>query len=270
MDAGRIDRYCVSLRELLLNVFAVAPARLVAPDWTETQVFDISAKLPEGATQEQLPAMFQSLLEDRFGLAFHRESKEGPINALVVAKGGLKVKAALPQSAQPAWVAAAAVVSGPYGNGFIGGIRFRSIDVPNPTGEPMFVFETPSMGFVRRSSIGDPARPPTAIHYEAPSITFEGLADLAVIAGNNSLDLAVVDMTGLKGRYQVNLDVSRADFDVIAAISEGPQEAQRQLQNAVLKVIQDGLKKLGLQLEPRNAPVGTVIIDHLEKTPTPN
>ena len=268
MDAGRIDRYCVSLRELLLNVFAVAPARLFAPDWTDSQVFDISAKLPEGATQEQLPAMFQSLLEDRFGLAFHRESKEGPINALVVAKGGLKVKAALPQSAQPAWVAAAAAVSGPYGNGFIGGIRFRSITVPNSTGEPMFVLQTPSMGFVRRSDTGGAAGG-GIIHYEAPCITFEGLADLAVIAGNNMLDLAVVDMTGLKGRYQVNLNVSMADL--YAAISEGPLRVEpATLHKAQLKVVQDGLKKLGLQLEPRKAPVGAVIIDRLEKTPTAN
>lgn len=265
MDAGRIDRYCVSLRELLLEVFAVGPARLFAPDWTETQVFDISAKLPEGATQQQLPEMFQSLLEDRFGLAFHRESKEGPINALVVAKGGLKVKVAAPESAQPAWVAVAAAVSGPYGNGFIGGIRFRSIDVPNSTGEPMFVLQAPSMGFVRRSDTG--GRPGAVIHYEAPSITFEGLADLAAIAGGNGLGLAVVDMTGLKGRYQVNLDVSMADL--YAAISEGPRE-QATVQNAQLKVVQDGLKKLGLQLESRKAPIGTVIIDHLEKTPTAN
>jgi uncharacterized protein (TIGR03435 family) len=270
MDAGRIDRYCVSLRELLLEVFAVAPAGLFAPDWTETQVFDISAKLPEGATQEQLPAMFQSLLEDRFGLAFHRESKEGPINVLVVAQGGLKVKSAAPESAQPDWVAAAAAVSGPYGEGFIGGIRFRSITVPNSTGEPMFVLQTPSMGFVRRSDTGGAAGG-GIIHYEAPSITFEGLADLAVIAGNNSLDLAVVDMTGLKGRYQVNLDVSMnldvSTADVIAAI--GRRELAT-LQNGQLKVVQDGLKKLGLQLEPRKAPVGTVIVDRLEKTPTAN
>ena len=160
---------------------------------------------------------------------------------------------------------AATAVSGPYGNGFIGGIRFRSIDVPNSTGEPMFVFETPSMGFVRRSDTG--GRPGAVIHYEAPSITFEGLADLAAIAGGNGLGLAVVDMTGLKGRYQVNLDVSMADL--YAAISEGPRE-QATVQNAQLKVVQDGLKKLGLQLEPRKAPVGTVIIDHLEKTPTSN
>ncbi len=270
MDAGRIDRYCVSLRELLLEVFAVAPARLVAPDWAETQVFDISAKLPEGATQQQLPQMFQSLLEDRFGLAFHRESKEGPINALVVAKGGLKVKAAAPESAQPAWVAAAAAVSGPYGNGFIGGIRFRSIDVPNPDGEPMFIMQTPSMGFVRRSDTGG-GRGGGIIHFEAPSITFEGLADLAVIAGDG-LDPAVVDMTGLKSRYQVNLDISTASrADVVAAILEGDRDlATLQKAKADLKAVQDGLKKLGLELEPRKGPVGTVVIDHLEKTPTAN
>jgi uncharacterized protein (TIGR03435 family) len=270
LDAGYIDRRCVSLRELLLNVFAVAPARLLAPDWTETQVFDISAKLPEGATQEQLPEMFQSLLEERFGLTFHRESKEGPINALVVAKGGVKVKAAAPQSAQPPWVAAAAAVSGPYGDGFIGGIRFRSITVPNSDGPPMFVLQTPSMGFVRRSNTGGPDG---IIHYEAPSITLEGLADLAVIAGDG-LDPAVVDMTGLKGRYQVNLDISMnlgIGADLFAAISRGERElATATSHRAELKVVQDGLKKLGLQLEPRKGPVSTVIIDHLEKTPTAN
>ena len=34
--------------------------------------------------------------------------------------------------------------------------------------------------------------------------------------------------------------------------------------------MQDGLKKLGLQLETRKAPVDVIVIDHLEKTPTAN
>ncbi len=77
MDAGRIDRGCVSLKELLfLDAFAVPASRLQGPDWMDVQRFDISAKLPEGATADQLPEMFQALLEERFGLAFHRESKE--------------------------------------------------------------------------------------------------------------------------------------------------------------------------------------------------
>jgi uncharacterized protein (TIGR03435 family) len=264
IDAGRIDLVCISLKQLLLEAFAIPSGLLAAPDWTETDAFDISAKLPNGTTKDQFPEMLQSLLEDRFRLTFHRRAKEGVVNALVVAKGGVKVKPAAPESAQPAWVAAAAAVSGPYGSGNIGGIRFRSIAVPNSDGALMSIWETPSMGFVRRSNTGGPGG--IIWHYEAPSMTFDGLADLAVIAGNG-LDPAVVDMTGLKGRYQVNLDISMADL--IAAIAEGPREPAT-LQNAQLSVVQDGLKKLGLQLETRKASVDVIVIDHLEKTPTAN
>lgn len=199
MDAGRYNLVCVSMKSLLLDAFGVAQSRLVAPDWTDTQQFDISAKLPEGASQERLPAMVRSLLEERFKLAFHRQSEDGPINALVVSKGGPALKPAPP--AQPAWAVEAAA-GGSYGAGNIGGIQFRSIPVPSATG-PAVVYNSPAMGYVRRSSSGGPQG---TTRYEAPSITMEGLAHLAVVAGNG-LDPAVVDMTGLQGRYQLELVV---------------------------------------------------------------
>jgi uncharacterized protein (TIGR03435 family) len=253
MDAGRIDFVCISLKQLLLEAFAIPSGLLLAPDWTETDAFDISAKLPNGATHEQLPKMFQSLLEDRFGLTFHRGAKEGTVNALVVAKGGLKVRPAAPDSAQPAWVLVAAAAKAPYGYG-------RGARQISPG-----VFQSSSMGFVRRSDTGGPGG---IIHYEAPSISSEGLAALARFAGIG-MDPAVgiVDMTGLKGRYQVNLDVSMTDL--FAAIAAGPRDAAS-MQGAWLNMVQDGLKKLGLQLEPRKAPVETIVVDHLEKTPTGN
>jgi len=264
-DAGRVDRSCVSLKDLLLgDVFAVPRSRLMVPDWVDDQRFDVSAKLPEGATQDQLPGMFRALLEERFKLAYHREYQEQSINALVVAKGGLKVKPAAPDSAQPAWVAAAAAVSGPYGNGNLGGIRFHSISVPGSDGSPTTVWQSPSMGFVRRSNTGGPGG---SIHYEAPSITFEGLADLAVVAGNG-LDPAVADMTGVRGQYQVSLDVSMADL--IAAITAAAPGDRAALQEAQLRVVQDGLKKLGLQLESRKAQVEVIVVDHIERNPTEN
>jgi uncharacterized protein (TIGR03435 family) len=264
IDASRFNRSCVSLRALLLDAFGVLPSRLLAPDWTDTQRFDVSAKLPEGASQEQLPGMLQSLLEERFRLTFHRAYKEGSLNALVVAKGGLRVKLAASASAQPTWVSAAMAVNGPYGAGNIGGIRFRSIVVPSSNGAPTSVWQSPRMGFVRRSNKGGPGG---ITRYEAPNITFEGLADLAVIAGNG-LDPGVVDMTGLKGRYQVDLAVSMADL--IALLSgPGPKDAST-VRDAQLSMVQEGLKKLGLQLEARKAPVETIVIDHLEKTPTEN
>jgi uncharacterized protein (TIGR03435 family) len=225
--------------------------------------FDVSAKLPDGANLDQIPQMFLSLLEDRFGLAFHRESREQPIYALVVAKGGLKVQPAAPESAQPAWVAAAA--SSPVSSrGFIAGTQVHSFSVLGSDGVRMSIIETPSMGFVLRSV----RRPEGIIRFEAPSITFEGLADLAVMAMSlGPEDTMVRDMTGLKGRYQANLEVSSADIDSERMAHPGDPVV---LRDAQLRAVQDGLKRLGLQLEPRKAPVEMVVIDHLEKTPTQN
>jgi uncharacterized protein (TIGR03435 family) len=47
-------------------------------------------KLPEEDQAEQYRGMFQSLLADRFKLKVSRETKELPVFALVVAKGGIK------------------------------------------------------------------------------------------------------------------------------------------------------------------------------------
>ena len=149
-DGGRVQVGCTSLKELLLET-GIPNTRLVAPDWLEGgQRFDVSAKLPDGATRDQIPEMFQSLLEDRFGLVFHHESRERPILALVVAKGGLKVQPAAPESAQPAWVAAAATTEA-RSQSFVAGKRVKGFSVQSPDGGQMSILQTPSMGFVWRS-----------------------------------------------------------------------------------------------------------------------
>jgi uncharacterized protein (TIGR03435 family) len=57
--------------------------------------YTINAKAVVSGTQEermkQMNLMMQSLLEDRFQLKFHRETKEMPIYALTIAKGGPKL-----------------------------------------------------------------------------------------------------------------------------------------------------------------------------------
>jgi uncharacterized protein (TIGR03435 family) len=52
--------------------------------------FDISAKAEHPASQSQMKGMLQSLLEDRFRLKLRRDTKEIPVYALVVGKGGPK------------------------------------------------------------------------------------------------------------------------------------------------------------------------------------
>ena len=58
--------------------------------WIDSTRFDVQAKPASAATREQLLLMLRPLLADRFKLAFHRETKELPVYALVVAKGGPK------------------------------------------------------------------------------------------------------------------------------------------------------------------------------------
>jgi uncharacterized protein (TIGR03435 family) len=58
----------------------------------DSQWYEFSAKIPEGTPADQIPLMLQGVLRDRFGLKMHWESKEQAVYALVVAKGGPKLK----------------------------------------------------------------------------------------------------------------------------------------------------------------------------------
>jgi len=71
------------------------------PDWIRAERYDIEAAAPEGAIPPNATArerdavlhqMLQSLLEERFKLVMHRETKEAPIYAVVVGKRGPKLE----------------------------------------------------------------------------------------------------------------------------------------------------------------------------------
>jgi uncharacterized protein (TIGR03435 family) len=66
-----------------------------APDWFDRDRFAVEAKAETGSrvvTTEEIQEMLRSLLEDRFRLKVHRETRELPMYDLVLAKGGLKMK----------------------------------------------------------------------------------------------------------------------------------------------------------------------------------
>jgi len=75
------------------------------PPWLRKDYFDLQAKLPDNTPaytlsqfwEARAPAiqlMLQHLLEERFNLKFHRESRELPVYTMIVAKGGPKLKKA--------------------------------------------------------------------------------------------------------------------------------------------------------------------------------
>jgi uncharacterized protein (TIGR03435 family) len=63
------------------------------PEWMDREVYSVDAKAedPE-AGPEQIRAMLKSLLIDRFKIGVHRETKEGQVYKLQVAKGGSKLQ----------------------------------------------------------------------------------------------------------------------------------------------------------------------------------
>ena len=93
-DDGMLRYSNVSLKDCIRNAYRVKEFQVEGPDWIDSARFDITAKLPAGSSKEQVPEMLQSLLEERFKLTLHRETKDHAIYALVAAKGGAKLKPA--------------------------------------------------------------------------------------------------------------------------------------------------------------------------------
>jgi uncharacterized protein (TIGR03435 family) len=91
-DPGRISYTNIMLKRILLRAHDVNDYQISGPDWLDTLRFDITAKVPEGATTEDIQEMLRDLLATRFKMKIHRESKELPIYALLSAKNGPKIK----------------------------------------------------------------------------------------------------------------------------------------------------------------------------------
>ena len=99
---GRFSANGITVKFLLEQAYGVKDSQISgAPSWIDSERYDIDAKpdeatalaldkLPQEQRREQLNRMLQKLLEDRFKLAFSRDTKDLPIYALVVTKNGPK------------------------------------------------------------------------------------------------------------------------------------------------------------------------------------
>ena len=93
---GRATMENVTLKEVTLWAYGIPDDReyaLAGPDWLASERFDVQASFPADTPMEQVRAMTQALLADRFKLALHKESRQLPIYVLVVAKNGPKIHA---------------------------------------------------------------------------------------------------------------------------------------------------------------------------------
>ena len=94
VDAALLTYTSFTLRRLISNAYEVTEPQVIGPAWSTEDLFDIHARMPAGASGSDVPAMLRQMLAERFRLAVEREQRNIPVLALVVMKGGHKMKVA--------------------------------------------------------------------------------------------------------------------------------------------------------------------------------
>jgi len=225
ITGARIQISGYSLKDYIGMAYSLEPPQVIAPEWMATQRFEIAGNLPAGSTRQQIPQMIQALLIDRFALQVHKESREFPVYALTVSKGGLKIKGTpIDPNAPPPPTAEV-----------------------NGSGSPAGVVI--SMGVGSFGLLDN--------RLEVRNLT---MAELA-----NSLtrfsERKTIDATGLTDRFDFTLELSQEDYGFAmmrAAINNGyPVSPQglRALDGAPSNVLGQYIARTGLVLEERKAPL---------------
>jgi uncharacterized protein (TIGR03435 family) len=90
-DPAHVSYSGVTLKSVIAQAYSVPPDRITGPRWLGDDRFDISATLPAGASQSDIPLMLQHLLADHFGLVIHEQTKSLTGYALLAGKGPLNI-----------------------------------------------------------------------------------------------------------------------------------------------------------------------------------
>lgn len=276
VDSVRAEFLYLDLRSLISYAYGVKPYQITGPDWLATARFDIAAKMPEGSKKDDAPKMLQTLLEERFKLTTHRASAEHPVLALVVGKGGPKLKAS---AEKPVAIDESAPLKpGELKmDGSDGPVRVK---VDMTTGSSVI-----DMGLKGKMSYRlNPAT--QSFHIDFSMMTMTGFADMVTqlfqqLGGTGGRQ--VVDMTGIQGNYDASVELSLMELINMARaagadIPVGPPGGPGRQGNVPVASdpggggasLTDAVQSMGLKLESRKATVDQLIVDHIEKTPTEN
>jgi uncharacterized protein (TIGR03435 family) len=106
-SADRLNLNCQTVRRIIEMAYSprTSPSSVPidgGPAWIDSDGYTIEAKAEGNPGQAMMAGpMLQTLLEDRFKLKIHRESREIPVYALTLAKGGLHLRPSEPGSCVP-------------------------------------------------------------------------------------------------------------------------------------------------------------------------
>jgi uncharacterized protein (TIGR03435 family) len=249
-----------TMQRLLMDAYGVGRGQIKGgPAWATADtvdgaaLFDIAAKVPPGATKEQVATMLQNLLKERFKLTVHRESSEVSGYALVTVRGGpkLKVSAGPPRESERNQTVKGAVILQIGSDGFpelapgrnMGGIfkdgtaRMRFRDYPMFDLAQQFAFAL-GVQIVDRTGLSET--------YDF-TLEFTPPETGSVVAMMATLGLSPGQTAPLKGNAP-----NPAQVDTLPTISSAME------------------RQLGLKLEGTKIASDSLVIDHVEKTPIEN
>jgi len=196
------------------------------PAWAKEDRYDIQARVEGNPGKNQLRAMMRALLADRCKLAIHEESRQIPVAALVLVKAGRlgpQIQAHLADAPCPLDASESDVTPDQRFPVLCGGFR------------PM------------------PPRGSGNIRVGGRNLTLEFIADsLSVVSDSGR---AIVDRTGLQGRFDFNLEWTRQRVSAAPEISAAPVGAN----------FEEALKEqLGFKMESQKGKVAVLVLDHIE------
>jgi uncharacterized protein (TIGR03435 family) len=246
---GRLSINCGTLKLLIQQAyvtyangrFTFAPHTQIegGPSWIDSDHYDINAKAEDNVSREIMNGpMMEALLEDRFKLKIHRETREVPVYALTVAKSGFKLHQVEDKICTPVDLTMAPVpsVSGakpPCESG----VGLRRILVEKGLSFTLTVKQT-SLDMLFKTI--------------PPSV----------------LDRPVINKTGITGTFSFHLDFS-ADETMPALLPEGgvragamPDPVPDPSVPSIFTALEE---QLGLKLEKAKGPQEVLVIDRLER-----
>lgn len=241
-DGAQVRINALPMRDYVARAYRVRQAQVIGPEWLTSERYDASAKLPDGATSDQIPEMIQAMLLERFQLKAHREKRDLPAYVITAGKPPLNMKLLPPDTTPPTPTGTSDVQA----SGTAAGV---SVNLGNGS----------SYTFANGVFTGH-------------KLTMDQLARMV----ERYVDRPMVDMTGIPGSYDFSFKVGEEDSQVMlihAALGAGMQLPPQVIQfaaNGSVSSLMDGFQSLGLKMESRKAPIDVVVVDSLSKTPSEN
>ena len=230
----RFDRPDTSLLSLITEAYDRFPFEVVnGPDWMRSKSWEVSARTSAPVSRAAMRELVKRMLEDRFALKAHVETREQPVYRLTMARSdgrlGPKIKEAA-MDCQP----------------FLTGARPMAESPKDSAG-----FPSCSEG-VRR----EPADLSIANGILTPRLNGRPLSGL-VRRLEGMLRRRVIDDTGLKGLYDIELSYPQNAVVQVPGTDDPP---------SLFTLIQD---QLGMRLAGARGPAEVLVIDSAQE-PTPN